>query len=98
MASGTASEEAKASLTGNPKTKKKSVQIMDNRDEIVEVTEKHGSLYNAIPCMPIGAAAVCCILNILVPGLGKSGQLHTRITSLLYLHFQDFVNLFIDYV
>ncbi|XP_060074343.1 protein stum homolog [Ylistrum balloti] len=68
MASGAGNEDAKASLTGHPK--KKSVQIMDTKDEILEVTEKHGPLYNAIPCMPIGAAAVCCILNILVPGLG----------------------------
>lgn len=69
MATGSTNEDVKAALTGNPK--KKSVHIQDDRDEIIEVTEKHGPLYNAIPYMPIGVAAICCILNILVPGLGK---------------------------
>ncbi|XP_012942355.1 protein stum homolog [Aplysia californica] len=38
--------------------------------EILEVNEKHGPLYNAIPCMPVGVAVVLCILNIVIPGLG----------------------------
>ena len=39
--------------------------------EILEVHEKHGSLYNAIPRMPVALAVVLCILNIIVPGLGE---------------------------
>ena len=39
--------------------------------QILEVTEKHGTLYNAIPCMPVPVAVLCCIFNILVPGLGE---------------------------
>ncbi|XP_074655906.1 protein stum homolog isoform X2 [Tubulanus polymorphus] len=38
--------------------------------EIVTVEEKHGALHNAIPCMPLPLAVVCCILNIGIPGLG----------------------------
>ncbi|KAK3753377.1 hypothetical protein RRG08_005965 [Elysia crispata] len=38
--------------------------------EILEVHEKHGSLYNAIPRMPVALAVFLCILNIVVPGLG----------------------------
>ena len=67
---GSEEEDVKATLTGNDK--KKCVQIRDDRAEIIEVTEKHGPLYNAIPCMPVGAAAILCILNIVVPGLGKT--------------------------
>ena len=39
--------------------------------EILEVTEKHGPLYNAIPCMPLPLAVFCCVFNIVVPGLGN---------------------------
>ncbi|KAJ8308381.1 hypothetical protein KUTeg_013255 [Tegillarca granosa] len=67
-ADGSNNEDVKAVLTS--KQKVKSVQIRDDRPQIVEVTEKHGALYNAIPCMPIGVAAILCILNILVPGFG----------------------------
>ncbi|XP_070180660.1 protein stum homolog isoform X2 [Littorina saxatilis] len=38
--------------------------------QILEVTEKHGTLYNSIPCMPLPVAIICCIFNIVVPGLG----------------------------
>ncbi|XP_076463529.1 protein stum homolog isoform X2 [Babylonia areolata] len=38
--------------------------------QILEVTEKHGALYNSIPCMPLPVAILCCIFNIVVPGLG----------------------------
>lgn len=62
-------EDVKTVLTS--KQKVKSVQIREDRPQIVEVTEKHGPLYNAIPCMPIGVAAILCIFNILVPGFGK---------------------------
>lgn len=48
----------------------KSVQIVDNRPEIIEVREKHGPLYNAIPKMPVPVAILCCILNIGLPGIG----------------------------
>jgi hypothetical protein len=37
---------------------------------ILKVEEKHGVLHNAIPCMPLALAIICCIFNILVPGLG----------------------------
>lgn len=36
----------------------------------VTVNEKHGPLYNAIPCMPLPLAIICCIFNIVIPGLG----------------------------
>ena len=39
---------------------------------IVKVEEKHGPLYWAIPTMPLPVAVVCCILNIVIPGLGES--------------------------
>ncbi|KAK7465879.1 hypothetical protein BaRGS_00037570 [Batillaria attramentaria] len=44
---------------------------LDERTEVLEVTEKHGTLYNAIPCMPLPVAILCCIFNIVVPGLGE---------------------------
>lgn len=37
---------------------------------IVKVEEKHGPLYWAIPTMPLPIAVICCIFNIVVPGLG----------------------------
>jgi hypothetical protein len=43
----------------------------EERDQILEVTEKHGALYNAIPCMPLPVAILCCIFNIVCPGLGE---------------------------
>lgn len=48
----------------------KSVTIVDDRNEIVEIKEKHGPLYKSIPKLPIAAAALCCLLNIVVPGFG----------------------------
>ena len=51
--------------------KQRSVQIIDPRPEVIEVREKHGPLYNAIPRMPIGLAVLCCMFNIVIPGLGK---------------------------
>lgn len=45
--------------------------VLDEDDEILEITEKHGALYNAIPCMPLPVAIVFCIFNIIVPGLGE---------------------------
>ncbi|KAL8608799.1 hypothetical protein ACOMHN_059963 [Nucella lapillus] len=39
--------------------------------QILEITEKHGTLYNAIPCMPLPLAIICCVFNIVVPGLGE---------------------------
>lgn len=40
-------------------------------DEILEINEKHGPLYNAIPCMPVPMAIIFCIFNIAVPGSGE---------------------------
>ena len=65
--------------------KKASVQIMDPPVTetrgysgsgyvgltVVKVEEKHGPLYWAIPTMPLPVAIVCCVLNIVVPGLGE---------------------------
>ena len=39
--------------------------------KIVSIDEKHGPLRNAIPCMPMPLAVLCCVLNIFIPGLGK---------------------------
>ncbi|CAL1526188.1 unnamed protein product [Lymnaea stagnalis] len=44
--------------------------IPDEDVEIIEISEKHGPLYNAIPCMPLPLAVVLCMLNIVVPGMG----------------------------
>ncbi|XP_052768698.1 protein stum homolog [Mya arenaria] len=63
------SEEEKDKIIRPLKTQK-SVQIVDNRPEIVEVREKHGPLYKAIPKMPVPLAVFCCILNIGLPGIG----------------------------
>ncbi|CAG5121745.1 unnamed protein product, partial [Candidula unifasciata] len=43
--------------------------VHDEDEEILEITEKHGALYNAIPCMPLPVAILFCIFNIVVPGL-----------------------------
>ena len=57
--------------------KKPSVQIQEPPPydragySIVKVEEKHGPLHKAIPVMPLPLAVTCCILNILVPGLGE---------------------------
>ncbi|BFZ07376.1 hypothetical protein BsWGS_10415 [Bradybaena similaris] len=39
-------------------------------DQMLEVTEKRGALYNAIPYLPLPVAILFCIFNIVVPGLG----------------------------
>ena len=51
---------------------------------IVKVEEKHGPLYWAIPTMPLPVAVVCCLLNIVVPGLGESVSL-THLLGLVYI-------------
>ncbi|KAL5008677.1 hypothetical protein ScPMuIL_014258 [Solemya velum] len=61
-------EDQKTSLTGCPK--RKSVQIKEDATQIIEIKEKHGPLYNAIPCMVLPLAAFCCVINILIPGFG----------------------------
>ncbi|KAH3705264.1 protein stum homolog [Dreissena polymorpha] len=63
------SEEERDNIIHQTKNKK-SVQIVDDRPEIVEVHEKHGPLYKAIPKMPVPLAILCCILNIGLPGVG----------------------------
>lgn len=45
--------------------------VPDEDVEIIEVSEKHGPLYNAIPRMPLPLAVVLCIFNIVIPGLGE---------------------------
>ncbi|KAH9509050.1 hypothetical protein Btru_048889 [Bulinus truncatus] len=44
--------------------------VPDEDVEIIEISEKHGPLYNAIPRMPLPLAVVLCIFNIVIPGLG----------------------------
>ena len=59
---------------GKPPQKKTSVQILEPEYKgytIIKVEEKHGPLHNAIPCMPLLIAIICCIINIFVPGIGK---------------------------
>ncbi|KAK6182930.1 hypothetical protein SNE40_010502 [Patella caerulea] len=63
----TPQDDVKKSLTGQ---QRKSVHISEEKAEIIEISEKHGPLYNAIPCMPVPLAVLCCIFNILIPGLG----------------------------
>jgi hypothetical protein len=38
---------------------------------VIKSEEKHGILQRAIPVMPLGLAIVACILNIVLPGIGK---------------------------
>jgi hypothetical protein len=38
---------------------------------VVKSEEKHGILQRAIPVMPLGLAIVACVLNIVLPGVGK---------------------------
>ena len=73
-----ASDDVKTSLTS---PQRKSVNIREDNIQIVEVGEKHGPLYNAIPTMPLPVAALCCVLNILVPGLGKLTCMHSQSSS-----------------
>jgi len=35
---------------------------------------EHGPLHHAIPVMPLALAVACCVMNILLPGIGE----HTR--------------------
>lgn len=42
---------------------------------VVEVREKKGPLRAAIPTMPFSLAVICLLLNTLIPGLGKCGQI-----------------------
>jgi len=37
---------------------------------VVKVEEKHGVLHRAIPAMPLPLAIICCIINIIAPGVG----------------------------
>lgn len=78
MAGKTGDAEAQTSLTAAPAEKRrtsgqKNVHIAAKTEErtVIEITEKHGTMYNAIPCMPLPVAILCCIFNIVVPGLGK---------------------------
>ena len=62
--------------TGKPlrAEKKTSVQIVEPEYKgytVIKVEEKHGPLHNAIPCMPLPIAIICCILNIITPGIGE---------------------------
>jgi len=63
------SEEEKDKIIRPPVKTQKSVQIVE--PEIIEVREKHGPLYKAIPKMPIPLAIFCCLLNIFLPGIGE---------------------------
>ena len=59
---------------GKPPQKEPSVQILEPEYKgytIIKVEEKHGPLHNAIPCMPLPIAIICCIINIFFPGIGK---------------------------
>lgn len=53
------------------KNGEKKVKINDDRGNVVEVSEKHGPLFNAIPKMHLCGAAILCLLNIAIPGLGE---------------------------
>ena len=62
---------------GDKTSDKPGVQIRDppvsetRGYQIVEVKEKHGQLYLAIPSMPLGLSVICCLLNIVLPGTGE---------------------------
>lgn len=58
------------STMSESKNGEKKVKINDDRGNVVEVSEKHGPLFNAIPKMHLCGAAILCLLNIAIPGLG----------------------------
>lgn len=64
------SEEENDKIFRGLKTQK-SVTIVDDRTEIVDVKEKHGPLYKSIPKLPVAGAVLCCLLNIVIPGFGE---------------------------
>lgn len=53
------------------KNGEKKVKINDDRGNVVEVSEKHGPLFNAIPKMHLCGAVILCLLNIAIPGMGE---------------------------
>lgn len=59
------------STMSESKNGEKKVKINDDRGNVVEVSEKHGPLFNAIPKMHLCGAAILCLLNIAIPGLGE---------------------------
>ena len=42
--------------------------------EVVKIVEKHGPFHSAIPVMPLPLAILFCLLNIVLPGTGKSSD------------------------
>ena len=67
--------------TGKPlrAEKKTSVQIVEpvyKGYTVIKVEEKHGPLHNAIPCMPLPIAIICCVLNIIAPGIGQFSNIN----------------------
>ncbi|GAB1609625.1 protein SPEC3-like [Argonauta hians] len=58
---------SRSSLTTDRNTLRQ--RYTEERMEVI-VEEKHGPLYNAIPCMPLPLAILLCVFNIGIPGLG----------------------------
>lgn len=74
------------------KNGEKKVKINDDRGNVVEVSEKHGPLFNAIPKMHLCGAAILCLLNIAIPGLGEQNWVYfsSKITNIYFYHFRNF--------
>jgi hypothetical protein len=49
--------------------------------ELVEVKEKMGKMRKAVPTLPIAIAIILCLLNVVLPSVGK--RVRTAIDSII---------------
>ncbi|XP_076442890.1 protein stum homolog [Babylonia areolata] len=55
---------------GSSKKRTPGSAVGGGRERMGILRERRGVLYNSIPRMPLPLAVFCCLLNILLPGLG----------------------------
>ena len=44
----------------------------------------------AVPAMPMPMAVICCVLNFLIPGFGKTSDTTKTLAKITALHFLSF--------